>query len=87
VRALGTKSNRPMLQLMVSVPGKLAEYLDLDGGGQTVIYVEKFPHCPGLMEVEGVVMEVTGPASQPAGQADTPYSELHIDVSRYRCLD
>jgi hypothetical protein len=77
---------------MASVPGKLAEYLDLDGGGQTVMYVQRFPRCPGSIEVEGVVMEVLGPTRRPAGPSfggdpEQPHSELHIDVSRYRCLE
>lgn len=94
VRARGRKSNHPRLRLMASVPGKLAEYLDLEDGGQTVLYVEEFPHCRGLMEAEGTVMEVLGPRQAPRPSSDGTaveqqerYSELHIDVLRYRCLE
>lgn len=89
VRVLGTISNTPWQHLVAHIPGKLVEYLDLEDGGQTVIYIDKSPHCPGMVEVEGVVMEVQGSTKRPGGPRNAQeesFSELHINVSRMRCL-
>ena len=92
MRARGRKAGEPRLRLVANPPGKIAEYLDLDGGGQTLLYLDDFPHCRGRLEVEGTVMEVVAPSQRGGSVANREpteprYSELHIDVQRYRCLD
>lgn len=85
----GSISKIPWQHLIAPPPGKVVDYLDLEDGGQTVIYVDKTPPCRGLVEVEGVVLELRGRSKRPGGQpgkVDETYSELQIDVARYRCV-
>ena len=89
VVADGKISDRPWQHLVGSVEGKTAEYFDLPDGSQTIIYVTETPSCPDRVRVSGKVIEIRGASKRPGepeSKAGDDFSELHIDVTRYRCV-
>jgi hypothetical protein len=89
VVARGRPSDTPWQHMMGHVEGKQAGYFDLADGGQTVVYVAAPIECPGLVEVEGQVLEVRGSSKRPGepeSKVDDSYVEQHVDVRAHRCL-
>jgi len=88
VMVRGRISQTPWQHMITSVEGKRAEYFDLEGGGQTVIYARDLPPCAGTLEIEATVLRVAGPGKRPGRdtRADE-YVELQLDVGAARCLD
>lgn len=91
VVARGRVATTPWQHVTAVVPGKFAEYFDLEGGqSQAVIYWSQAPSCPGLVEVAGTVFEVGAEPKRPSGapsNADEGWSELQLDVASARCVE
>jgi hypothetical protein len=83
---VGRVSDVPWQHVMGNVPGKNPEYFDLSTDMQTVIYVAGAIECPGQVEVVGEVIEVSTQAKRPSKSGGERHSELHLDVSSFRCL-
>ena len=86
VTAVGRVSDMPWQHVMGAVPGKTAEYFDLAPDDQTVIYVAGKLECSGQLEVEGRVKEVSAGSKRPSKTGPQRITEMHIDVTRHRCL-
>jgi hypothetical protein len=77
-------------QHLIEASKKESVYIDLeDGGDQIVAYVPHPLSCRGRVELTGKRIEVKGPAKRPGRETkvDDSYSEMQMDVSRWRCLD
>jgi hypothetical protein len=85
VSVRGRVSKIPWQHLMTNVPGKRPEYFDIDQSRQIVVYTAKPLECPGEIELEGIVLEVTGPTKRPSKTGET-FRTLQLDVTASRCL-
>jgi hypothetical protein len=61
-----------------------AEYFDLEGGFQIMIYAREPISCAGTLEVTGTVVAISGPGKRPS--PDEPiHTEYHIQVDTWKC--
>lgn len=75
--------------LVGGVPGKLPEYVDLEGGLQIVAHVAGGLPCPGPMVLRGVVVEARGGPKRPGlppSKADETWVEHALDVHSVVCV-
>ena len=75
--------------LVGSVPGKLPEYVDLEGGLQIVAHVEGGLPCQGPMVLRGTVVEARGGPKRPGlppSKADETWIEHALDVAEAVCV-
>lgn len=75
--------------LVGSVPGKLPEYVDLEGGLQIVAHVEGGLPCQGSMVLRGTVVEARGGPKRPGlppSKANETWIEHALDVVEAVCV-
>lgn len=75
--------------LVGGVPGKLPEYVDLEGGLQIVAHVAGGLPCRGPMVLRGTVMETRGGPKRPGlppSKADETWIEHALDVHSVVCI-
>lgn len=75
--------------LVGDVPGKLPEYVDLEGGLQIVVHVAGGLPCGGAMVLRGTVVEVRGGPKRPGlppSRANATWIEHALDVQSVICI-
>ncbi len=59
-------------------------YIDIEGGGQIVVYSADEIECSGEIKLSGTVIEAGGKTKRPG--SDEEYRELQLLVERFECL-
>jgi hypothetical protein len=62
-------------------------YFDLEDDSQTILYTENEIVCKGLIEVIGIVVELESDYNNPDVKINDKFSEYHIIVDSWTCID